>query len=89
MAMQCHNATACDGCYGCVPDLPVCCICGRTIGPYDDAIKTERGMICDDTDCRFEAAMAASDEDDLYDFAENEKESYIKFIFWQEWGQWQ
>ncbi len=81
MAMQCYDAGECDGCYGCVPALPVCCVCGRTIGPYDDMIQTERGPICDNVDCRFEVAMEESDEDMLRDFAENEKDSYIDYFF--------
>ena len=81
MAMYCYDAGTCDGCGDCIPTLPTCCICGRTIGPYDDMIRTERGLVCDNVDCRFEVAIETSDEDDFRDFAENEKDSYVDFFF--------
>ena len=81
MAMSCYDGRECDGCMDCLPQLPTCCICGRTIGPYEDRQVCERGLICDNADCRFEVAMEGSDEDLLREFAETEKDSYIRFYF--------
>ncbi len=81
MAIPCYDGDECDGCYSCLPELPLCCICGRPVGPYDDVIQTERGPVCDSVDCRFEAAMEESDEDLLREYAENDKDSYVEFVF--------
>jgi hypothetical protein len=81
MAMSCYDGGDCNGCYGCLPDYPVCRICGRIIGPYDGRMETEKGWVCDSVDCRFEAAMEQTTDDDLYRFAENEKDSYVEYFF--------
>ncbi len=81
MAQYCYDAGACDGCYGCLPALPLCRICGRPIGPYDAVLETARGPVCDSSECRFEAALEESDDEMLREFAENNKDSYIDFVF--------
>lgn len=81
MAMQCYDGDVCDGCNGCIPDYPVCRICGRTIGPYDGRLETPQGLVCDSVDCRFAAAMEETTDEDLCRFAESEKDSYVEYFY--------
>lgn len=82
MAMACYDAGECDGCMGCVtPALVVCRICGRPIGPHEPLLVTAHGPVCGSVSCQFEAAMEESSDEMLRDYIENDKNSYIDYVF--------
>ena len=83
MGFLCENGTECDGCGACLEQLESCGVCEGMLYPSDLVVKTEKGMLCNRTECLFRAAMEDLSEDDLRDYAAEFLEDFLEENKWE------